>query len=117
MDLKLSHQLVQAHNADFCIRQRFEVQKVFKFLFVLFLGFFLHGEQNFVARILQDIGNIFRAGFSRFTVFREEPQAQLLDLRGRPFLRVDFAGGFQDQYFLILKSLVHCVWPLCCGCC
>jgi len=38
---ELSHQLVQSHDADLCIFQRLEVQQIFKFLFVLFLRFFL----------------------------------------------------------------------------
>ena len=72
MFAKLAHQLVQPHDADFRVPQRFEVQQIFKFLFVLFFGFFLHREENFMPGILQYIGDVFGAGLARFAVIRNQ---------------------------------------------
>ena len=117
MRAKLAHQLIQPHDADFRVAQGFEMQQVFKFLFVLLFGLFLHREQNFVPGVFQNIGDVLRVGFARFTVFRQQPQTQLLDFGRRPFWGVDLARGFQDHRFFVLEPLGHRTLPRCCCFC
>src|SRR6266481_6442334 len=114
---KLAHQLIQPHDADLGSLQRLEVQQVLELLFVLFLGFFLLVDEDFLSRVLQHVRDVFCPHLAGFAMFREEPPPQLVDLRRRPLLDLDLPGCLQDQGFLRFQIIRHRALPRCCLVC
>ena len=60
------------------------------FLETLF-RFFAVRHLDFPARAFQHVGDVIVAGFSRFTVIRQQLAPQLVDLRHGPFLNAQVA--------------------------
>src|SRR5258708_7724237 len=98
--LELTHKLVETHDAQFGIGQRFKMEQVLELFLVLFFGLFLLRQHNAEAGALQNIGNVIRGGFSLFTMIRNQAAAHLLDFGGSKFLSPYGSRGLQNHRLL-----------------
>src|SRR5207245_4488700 len=75
---------------------------------------FLLIERHLLPRILQHVSNVIRVCLAGISMLGQEPPAQLVDLRGRPLLHLDFPGGIKDQRLFRFQMIAYRAAPRCC---